>query len=313
MTVSSQPIEAASGGIGVLSLLNLGQIGIESFWEWVKNGFPFFDDATANMTNTKVLEICANGESEASNFESFGVNCSLNKVLVFIDDMRDADDANNTELIHLDSTPTQYTIENYPINLKGAFGWLSEEGITICGGIETKDCYTLKDSQWKQWPSMTTSRAYASTIKINVTQTLILGRRDEDFDQLSSTEMVNSVGAIKHKDLPWTLSFSYILKINETTGFITGGMQDGGWSPETHFVNLQTLDVTSGPRMQTERWNHGCANFHFGGKTYALVAGGWGLDSTEILDLEQSHPTWTVGPKLPRRLAGPTLVETSQG
>ena len=76
MTVSSQPIEAASGGIGVLSLLNLGQIGIESFWEWAKNGFPFFDDATANMTNTKVLEICGNGESEAANFESFGVNCS---------------------------------------------------------------------------------------------------------------------------------------------------------------------------------------------------------------------------------------------
>ena len=82
MTVSSQPIEAASSGAGVLSLLkNMGQIAIESFLEWAKKGFPlkFPDlgsDATANFTNAKVLEICGNGESEASNFEAFGVNCS---------------------------------------------------------------------------------------------------------------------------------------------------------------------------------------------------------------------------------------------
>ena len=78
MTVSSQPIEAASSGAGVLSLLkNFGQIAIESFLEWAKKGFPlFFGNATANLPNIKVLEICGNGESEAANFESFEVNCS---------------------------------------------------------------------------------------------------------------------------------------------------------------------------------------------------------------------------------------------
>ena len=77
MTVSSQPIEAASSGAGVLSLLkNIGQIAIESFLEWAKKGFPLGIDATAKFSNAKVLEICGNGESEASNFESFGVNCS---------------------------------------------------------------------------------------------------------------------------------------------------------------------------------------------------------------------------------------------
>ena len=77
MTVSSQPIEAASSGAGVLSLLkNFGQIAIESFLEWAKKGFPLGDDSTKKLTNAKVLEICGNGESEASNFEAFGVNCS---------------------------------------------------------------------------------------------------------------------------------------------------------------------------------------------------------------------------------------------
>ena len=77
MAVSSQPIEAASSGAGVLSLLkNFGQIAIESFLEWAKKGFPLGGDSTEKLTNTKVLEICGNGESEAANFESFGVNCT---------------------------------------------------------------------------------------------------------------------------------------------------------------------------------------------------------------------------------------------
>merc|ERR1711860_13169 len=45
-----------------------------------------------------------------------------------------------------------------------------------------------------------------------------------------------------------------------------------------------------------------------------MGAGGRGyLDSTEWIDLEEDSPTWTEGPKLPRGLAGPTLVETTQG
>ena len=73
MTVSSQPIEAASDGAGVLSLLkNMGQVAVESFLEWAKKGFPLGE----NLTNAKVMEICGNGKSEESNFESFGVNCT---------------------------------------------------------------------------------------------------------------------------------------------------------------------------------------------------------------------------------------------
>merc|ERR1711860_41254 len=54
-----------------------------------------------------------------------------------------------------------------------------------------------------------------------------------------------------------------------------------------------------------------------GRKNFGIVAGGWDspndLDSTEWIDLEEDSPTWSEGPKLPRRLAGHTLVETTQG
>merc|ERR1711860_333891 len=54
-----------------------------------------------------------------------------------------------------------------------------------------------------------------------------------------------------------------------------------------------------------------------GRKIFGVVAGGYYygnlLDSTEWIDLKEDSPAWTEGPKLPRRLAGHTLVETTQG
>ena len=55
MTVSSQPIEAASSGAGVLSLLKIfGQIAIESFLEWAKKVFK--DTHKCNKGNLELLQ-----------------------------------------------------------------------------------------------------------------------------------------------------------------------------------------------------------------------------------------------------------------
>ena len=46
---------------------------------------------------------------------------------------------------------------------------------------------------------------------------------------------------------------------------------------------------------------HGCTTFNLGTKTFGIVSGGLNngkevrLDSTEIIDLDQNHPTWTEG------------------
>merc|ERR1712062_794103 len=73
-----------------------------------------------------------------------------------------------------------------------------------------------------------------------------------------------------------------------------------------------------GPTMKTGRTGHGCAIFQDGAKSFGIVAGGNNfnigyLDSTEMIELDQESPTWTRGPKLPRRMTRFTLVETSQG
>merc|ERR1712049_68466 len=75
--------------------------------------------------------------------------------------------------------------------------------------------------------------------------------------------------------------------------------------------------VTPGPKMTSPRTSHGCSTLKLERRTFGIVAGGsygnYYFDSTEIIDLEEDSPTWTEGPKLPRRLVGPTLIETTQG
>merc|ERR1711860_379474 len=77
--------------------------------------------------------------------------------------------------------------------------------------------------------------------------------------------------------------------------------------------DLTKTRFTPGPKMTSRRLKHGCSTLQLGRKTFGVVAGGYLEDSTEWIDLEEDSPTWTEGPKLPRGLAGLTLVESTQG
>merc|ERR1711860_198110 len=141
----------------------------------------------------------------------------------------------------------------------------------------------------------------------------IIGGRND----LKTTELISSSGSVKGKDFPTTIARHCSFKINSTHALVTGGYQDGSISASTWFVDLTTTTVTPGPMMTSRRSYHGCSTFHLGRKTFGVVAGGNTnynyLDSTEWIDLEEDSPTWTEGPKLPRRMYGLTLVDTTQG
>jgi len=69
--------------------------------------------------------------------------------------------------------------------------------------------------------------------------------------------------------------------------------------------------------MTTKRREHGCSTLQFGTKSFGVVSGGSigiSTDSTtQWIDFDEDSPTWTEGPKLPRGLESPTLVESTQG
>ena len=221
-----------------------------------------------------------------------------------------------TELINLSGSNSQCSLPDHPTR-RGLVGFITSEGPVVCGGEgragrgDPSHCRILKSNkEWSMWHNMIQKRSYASAIKINDQQTLILGGYHEDDDgwmiiKLRSSEIMNDNGISESSiDAPVTMYEHCIIKLNNSMGLVTAGYQ----TPDAHtnsirssgtwYIDLQTLEFTEGPRLQQERHAHGCATLRIGNKIYGLVTGGYGsnyLDSTEILDLQQPNPAWTSG------------------
>ena len=70
--------------------------------------------------------------------------------------------------------------------------------------------------------------------------------------------------------------------------------------------------------MNIDRYMHGCATFKSGGKTYAIVAGGYsivqgGMSSVEFLNLSDEGGEWVEGPSMPRELMEFSMMTSPDG
>ena len=214
-----------------------------------------------------------------------------------------------TELIDLGRPNISCDLPDFPTQVIAAVGFNNVNGPTICGGIKlgggtVKDCYNLNsDHQWESLTNLTISRRGASVTQIESDEVLVIGGRHEARTDLNSTEIVGSSGSEASEDLPFTIRDHCTLKINATTALICGGRQDGQWgSDATWFMDLSTLKISPGPRLQTRRLYHSCATLNLGGKNYGIITGGAQfkpdfklLDSTEILDLQDNNAMWKPG------------------
>jgi len=208
---------------------------------------------------------------------------------------------------------SQCTLTDFPLEVSGAVGFWTAQGPTVCGGGGNKCFFYSKEHQWMPWTNMGTARWSASALQINPNQALIIGGYDENDNDLKTTELISSSGPEEMTDFPVTIRYHCSFKINATHAMVTGGWQDGSRPANTWYVDLTTTRVTPGPTMKTRRGWHGCSVFQHGTKSYGIVAGGVGKDSTEMIGLDQGSPEWIKGPKLPRELSSLTLVQTSQG
>jgi len=246
------------------------------------------------------------------NGQSTQTNQSIPRILVV---SGDGDSMKQTQL--WPKPDYQCTLQDFPLEVSGAVGFWTAQGPTVCGGLREKRCFFYsKEHQWMPWTNMGTARHQASALQINPNQALIIGGADDNWDDLKTTELISSSGSEARKDFPVTIAYHCSFTINSTHGMVAGGYQDVS-SSSTWFVDLTTTRVTPGPTMKTGRTYHGCSVFQHGAKSYGIISGGqYGsdrLDSTEIIDFDQESPSWTEGPKLPRKLDGLTLVQTSQG
>ena len=195
----------------------------------------------------------------------------------------------------------QCDLPDFPFKIWGAVGFNTVKGPVVCGGPGENRCFLLKRHQWMPFHNMTTVRCIASATEVNNDQTLIIGGFDENGNDLKTTELITSSGSVEGKDFPVTIWAHCTIKINSTHALVTGGWQDDFVSASTWFVDLTTTTFTPGPPMKMKRLHYGCTTFNLGTKTFGIVSGGLNngkevrLDSTEIIDLDQNHPTWTEG------------------
>ena len=188
---------------------------------------------------------------------------------------------------------------DFPSEVNGAVGFWTAQGPTVCGGYDgektSNKCFLYKENQWMPWTNMGTAREFASALQINPNQTLIIGGFDENMNDLKTTELISSSGYEEGNKFPVTIWGHCSFPFNATHGIVTAGVQDGSWSGNTWYVDLTTTRVTPGPTMKTGRFIHGCSIFQHGTKSFGIVAGGYGQDSTEMIDLDQESPSWTEG------------------
>ena len=214
-------------------------------------------------------------------------------------------EAKKVEVIDLVSPSKSCTLSDFPIRLGSAIGAFTPLGPTICSGINYDtssrigDCFTLKSNGGNFFNSsdvtLNTPRRSASGFVSNLGELIISGGLDSGVNELNSGKIINfDQNNVDDFLLKEKIQGHCSVLVNSSTAMILGGYEGGSSSVKsTYFLNLNTFQVTDGPKMQERRRHLGCAVFEHNKQKFVIAAGDPDLKSTEILNLETE--IWTTG------------------
>ena len=207
------------------------------------------------------------------------------------------------------------SLPDLPNRLEDHISFLSREGeVTVCGGftsLATAACHVL-DSAAGKWTSGTplrTKRYYAATTKTPSGAQWITGGIDGSDNRLKTTELIGGMSAAAAPDLPVALRSHCIVALPAGRTIIIGGT-NGTDQQETHLYSWQERRWTRGPPLRTARHSHSCGVMDMEGRAVIVVAGGFGIQSVELLDAAmQDGDSWSIGPDLPGMIWSASMVE----
>ena len=170
---------------------------------------------------------------------------------------------------------------------------------------------------------MVEARRFSATIEIQG-KLWILGGSDNDFNDLQSSEFLQSSGSSSGPMLPEELESHCVTSLSETVVMVIGGniphyYNGKGASRNTYLYDFDAKQWKSGPPMSAKRVSPGCTSFVHNDKVNVVVAGGVGdysntvntpyYDSTELLLPETEDGwQWIPGPTLPIKVNAPAMV-----
>ena len=203
-------------------------------------------------------------------------------------------DLSNTENIDIDnySEPPNYL--DHPRRIHGATGGFLHQDFVTCGGRDlnedvTNKCYMLGSEE--PFATMMKERLLAASIVLEPGKLWILGGSDTGY-VFSSTEYIFADGRNEEgPPMPIVLWGHAMVKINDTTSFLVGGLRIQDLSEKTWYYNGKWLD---GPDLKTARWGHsvGIIRDSVTDQVYLIAAGGY-LINTSLKDVEILSVTGT--------------------
>ncbi len=224
------------------------------------------------------------------------------------------------EIIDLKSTSTNRTIQaNFPMKLWESFGGLGfHNKPMICGGYPSNKCFSLDGNEWKDSPSMNTTKGFEavspSPYPTKCQKFFVTGGPG------NTAEVLTEQGwETLPQLLPITIHSHCSVLVNSTTVMVIGGSQNDSTSSNTYLFNTEFEIWVKGPQLKTKRVLHSCGRIRKNSQSQdfsIIVAGGFDYDasnlpSVEILDLDSKE--WRKGPDLPFGIYEAQMVEDQSG
>ena len=206
---------------------------------------------------------------------------------------------NNTETLTIgNNAQSQSQYPDHPRFIHGATGGFLNNYFITCGGVDsvedhTDKCYMLGSEE--PFATMMKERLLAASIVLEPGKLWILGGSDTGY-VFSSTEYIFADGRNEEgPPMPIVLWGHAMVKINDTTSFLVGGLRIQDLSEKTWYYNGKWLD---GPDLKTARWGHsvGIIRDSVTDQVYLVVAGGitWeSINDVDIIDLQENK--WEQG------------------
>ena len=122
ISVSSQPaviINPDVGGLSVPALLNCCQVWIEAFMHWIQSNFEV-STTSENSSIWKVLVVSGN-EKEGLSKKTEVISSSENE---------------------------KCALQEFPLEIRGAVGFLSSQGPVVCGGRDLNNFFNNQNDSW---------------------------------------------------------------------------------------------------------------------------------------------------------------------
>ena len=235
------------------------------------------------------------------------------------------------ELVDLENPSKSCKLPTFSRRLAYGFGGFIKSGPIICGGMDVNpnseiinDCYSLSnDGQLiKTEASLQSKRDLGSAMttpdgNLWVHGGLIYGSGNFS----SSTEQINEKRGWGYRDLPASAPLAGFcsLRINAKAAMIIGGFR-GSYGKGialnfTHYVDLESLTFTKGPKLKTPLQMSGCAVFkHRGTKTVVTVGGQGDLKfHIEMVTLGLGNNSTFVRGQTLEKFSPDSLLATTKG